>query len=39
MPPPPQRSVERSDELVELAQWMADDLSSDLAADAAGGVR
>ena len=29
MPPSPERAAERPDELIELAQWMADDLSTD----------
>jgi anti-sigma factor RsiW len=29
MPPSPERTVERPDDLIELAQWMADDLSDD----------
>jgi anti-sigma factor RsiW len=28
MMPPPERTGDRSDELIELAQWMADDLST-----------
>jgi hypothetical protein len=29
MPPPPELTLDRPDELIELAQWMADDLSAD----------
>ena len=29
MPPSPERPADRPDELIELAQWMADDLSAD----------
>lgn len=32
MPPPPRRAIERPDELIELAEWMADDLSETAAA-------
>jgi anti-sigma factor RsiW len=32
MPPPARRAVERPDELIELAQWMADDLSETVSA-------
>lgn len=32
MPPPPRHATERPDELIELAQWMADDLSENVAA-------